>query len=89
MFYLRRGHIWLNKYPYIYHKYTDNIGDDSYNMKLSKNRANAVMSYLIDKGIDKSRLTAKGYGETQPVATNDTDEGRAQNRRTEVKVISK
>jgi outer membrane protein OmpA-like peptidoglycan-associated protein len=69
--------------------YTDNIGDDSYNMKLSKNRANAVMNYLIDKGIDKSRLTAKGYGETLPVATNDTDEGRAQNRRTEVKVISK
>ena len=67
--------------------YTDNIGDDNYNMKLSKNRANAVMNYLIDKGIDKSRLRAKGYGETHPLATNDTDEGRAQNRRTEVKVV--
>ena len=67
--------------------HTDNIGDDDYNMKLSKDRARAVMDYLVKKGIDKSRLSAKGYGETHPVGDNSTDEGRAQNRRTEIKVI--
>ncbi len=67
--------------------YTDDIGDDNYNMRLSKNRANAVLNFLVNKGIDKSRLSAKGYGETHPVGDNTTDEGRAQNRRTEIKVI--
>jgi outer membrane protein OmpA-like peptidoglycan-associated protein len=67
--------------------HTDNIGDDNANMILSKNRAKAVMDYLIEKGISKDRLSYKGYGETKPIASNDTDEGRAQNRRTEVKVI--
>lgn len=67
--------------------YTDNIGDDDYNMKLSQDRAHAVMNYLMNKGVDKSRLSAKGYGETNPVGDNSTDEGRAQNRRTEIKVV--
>ena len=67
--------------------HTDNIGDDNTNMILSKNRAKAVMDYLVEKGISKDRLSYKGYGETKPIASNDTAEGRAQNRRTEVKVI--
>ena len=63
--------------------HTDNQGDDQYNLKLSQERAQAVVNYLVNKGIDKSRLTAKGYGETKPIADNDTEEGRAKNRRTE------
>jgi OOP family OmpA-OmpF porin len=62
--------------------YTDNIASAAYNQKLSEKRANSVRQYLIDKfGIDGSRLTAKGYGEDKPIASNDTEEGRQQNRR--------
>jgi OOP family OmpA-OmpF porin len=57
-------------------------------MKLSNDRANAVRDYLIKHGIESKRVTAKGYGETQPVASNDTRDGRQQNRRTEVRIIS-
>lgn len=59
----------------------------SYNEKLSQRRAQSVVNYLIAKGIPKARLVAKGYGEAKPVATNDTDEGKQQNRRTEFKVL--
>ncbi|MCB9361544.1 MAG: OmpA family protein, partial [Flavobacteriales bacterium] len=59
----------------------------NYNEKLSQRRAQSVVNYLIAKGIPKSRLVAKGYGESKPVATNDTDEGKQQNRRTEFKVL--
>ncbi len=69
--------------------HTDNVGDDASNMTLSQNRAESVRTYLINKGINGSRMIAKGYGETKPVATNDTDEGRQQNRRTEVKILSR
>ena len=69
--------------------HTDNIGSAADNLKLSENRAKAVVSYLISKGIDSKRLVAKGYGATQPIADNNTDEGRAQNRRTELKIVSK
>ena len=69
--------------------HTDNVGSDQANQILSENRAKAVYQYLIDNGIDPSRLSFKGYGETQPVATNDTDEGRARNRRTEFKIMAK
>jgi len=62
--------------------HTDNIGKDDMNLKLSDNRAKSVYSYLISNGIEASRLTYKGYGESEPVATNDTEEGRARNRRT-------
>jgi len=68
--------------------YTDDIGDESDNLKLSQNRAKAVMDYLLKKGISPDRLSYKGYGETHPVADNATEEGRAKNRRTELKVIS-
>ncbi|MCG6880339.1 MAG: OmpA family protein [Deltaproteobacteria bacterium] len=62
---------------------TDNIGTAKYNMALSMRRANAVLKYLVMKGVDKSRLTARGFGFSRPVATNDTAEGRALNRRVE------
>jgi outer membrane protein OmpA-like peptidoglycan-associated protein/tetratricopeptide (TPR) repeat protein len=68
--------------------YTDNVGKPADNLLLSNNRAKAVVTYLISKNIAAQRLTAKGYGETKPVADNKTEDGRAMNRRTEMKVIS-
>lgn len=67
--------------------HTDNVGSAKSNLVLSEARANTVMNYLIGKGIDPARLSAKGYGFAVPVADNKTAEGRAQNRRTEVKVL--
>ncbi len=67
--------------------HTDNKGSARYNKKLSDDRAKSVVNYLVDKGIDAGRLEAKGYGFDQPIATNDTDEGRQMNRRTEFMVI--
>ena len=67
--------------------HTDSDGDDSLNMELSQKRANAVRDYLIKKGIKASRLYAKGYGETKPIADNSTSKGKAQNRRTEIKIL--
>ena len=64
--------------------YTDNAGDDAANLRLSQERAAAVMNKLADLGIDRSRMTAEGYGEDNPVATNATGQGRQQNRRVEV-----
>lgn len=66
--------------------HTDNEGTASYNKALSKNRAKAVYQYLIDQGIDSGRLSYEGHGDTQPIADNSTEEGRAQNRRTEIKI---
>ena len=68
--------------------HTDNRGSRATNTKLSNNRAKAVYDYLIANGIDATRLTYKGYAFDQPIATNDTDEGRQQNRRVEFKVLS-
>ncbi len=68
--------------------HTDNKGSKEYNQVLSENRAKAVYTYLVQHGIDKSRLSYKGYGLEKPIDTNDTEEGRANNRRTEFKVIS-
>ena len=67
--------------------HTDNMGADIYNMKLSEDRAKTVVDYLIKKGIDGLRMSYHGYGATQPVADNATEEGRALNRRTELKII--
>ncbi|MFI5204056.1 MAG: OmpA family protein [Flavobacteriales bacterium] len=67
--------------------HTDNVGKDASNLDLSLRRAKAVMDYLIGKGISKDRLTFKGYGETTPVATNDTDEGKQLNRRVEITIL--
>lgn len=67
--------------------HTDNVGQAASNQLLSENRAKSVMDYLISKGIQAPRLTAKGYGSTKPISTNETEEGRALNRRTEVEVL--
>lgn len=69
--------------------HTDSRGAADYNLRLSKDRAQSVVNYLIDQGVSKNRLTYKGYGKTEPIATNDTEEGRQENRRVEFKVISK
>ena len=68
--------------------HTDNVGKAAANLTLSMDRANTVRAYLLTKGIDPDRVTAKGYGMTVPIADNKTEEGRAQNRRTEVKVLN-
>lgn len=67
--------------------HTDNVGADAANLTLSDKRAQAVRDFIIARGVDGARITAKGYGETKPTATNETEEGRAQNRRTEVTVL--
>lgn len=67
--------------------HTDNVGNDSFNKTLSQKRANSIKSYLVQNGIASSRLVAKGYGERNPVASNNTEDGRAKNRRIEFKVI--
>ena len=68
--------------------YTDNVGDEAANQKLSEARANAVRSFLVGKGINSSRIKAIGYGETRPIADNETPEGRQKNRRTQVRILS-
>ncbi|MCB1736062.1 MAG: OmpA family protein, partial [Gammaproteobacteria bacterium] len=65
--------------------HTDAQGPDAYNLDLSQRRAASVRTYLIDKGVPKDRLSSKGYGETEPVADNRTAEGRAKNRRVELR----
>ena len=67
--------------------HTDNVGSEDYNLILSQQRANTVLNYFITKGIDKSRLTAKGIGEVKPIASNANPTGRALNRRTEIYII--
>jgi OOP family OmpA-OmpF porin len=69
--------------------HTDSVGTDAYNQGLSERRANAVRDYLASKGVKASRLTARGYGESRPVASNDTKEGRAENRRVELVVLDR
>lgn len=67
--------------------HTDNVGTHEYNITLSQNRAKSVRDYLVQNQLDPSRIKYKGYAETQPVDSNDTEEGRANNRRTEFKII--
>lgn len=79
----------LNDYPRLkieIEGHTDNIGKDDYNQNLSEQRARVVYDFLVAQGIDAGRLTYRGYGESQPVESNDTEEGRAMNRRTEFKI---
>jgi len=66
--------------------HTDSIGSAAYNLNLSQRRADAVKAYLISQGVNASTLTAKGYGKTKPISSNETAEGRAQNRRVEFEV---
>ena len=69
--------------------HTDNVGDAAANLQLSMDRATKVKEYLISKGVSPDRMTAKGYGQVQPLESNDTPEGRKKNRRTELRIISK
>ncbi len=76
----------MKKYPYVYleiNGHTDNVGDPAANLKLSKERAEAAKKLLATKGIARGRLKARGFGQTKPIVTNDTEEGRKQNRRIE------
>jgi outer membrane protein OmpA-like peptidoglycan-associated protein len=67
--------------------HTDSKGSDEYNFTLSDNRAKSVKDYILSKGIAESKIISQGYGETKPVATNDTDDGRQLNRRVEFKIL--
>ena len=66
--------------------HTDNVGGEAYNLKLSQDRADAVRDYLVGKGVKASRITSVGYGYSSPRADNETEEGRAQNRRIEISI---
>jgi outer membrane protein OmpA-like peptidoglycan-associated protein/tetratricopeptide (TPR) repeat protein len=67
--------------------HTDNVGTEAYNLQLSENRAKSVVKYLTEHGINSGRLTSKGYGFSVPIEKNESEEGRAKNRRTELKII--
>ncbi len=69
--------------------HTDSKGSDDYNLTLSQGRSEAVVAYIVSQGIDNYRLAAQGYGESKPIDTNDTDDGRANNRRVEFTVMKK
>ncbi|AEI48176.1 OmpA family protein [Runella slithyformis] len=69
--------------------HTDNVGSDASNIKLSQDRADSVREYFIGKGIEPDRIQSKGYGESKPKASNDTDEGKQINRRVEFKILKK
>ena len=80
----------LNQYPNSLidvYGHTDSTGSDAYNMTLSQRRAEAVASYLSSRGVSASRIRSQGFGETQPVASNATEEGRSANRRVEIKIV--
>ncbi|MCD6062767.1 MAG: glycine zipper protein [Flavipsychrobacter sp.] len=81
----------LNKYPDTNLEiagHTDSRGTHEYNQGLSERRAQAVSGYLVNRGIKSARITTRGYGETQPIASNDTDAGRADNRRVEFQIFA-
>ena len=67
--------------------HTDSVGSDASNLTLSQNRANAVTNYMIGTGLSAGRFTTVWYGEAQPAASNDTAEGRAQNRRVQLAIV--
>ena len=68
--------------------HTDSSGADGYNLMLSKSRANTVLNYLITYGANPANLTARGYGEAEPIADNTTAEGRVANRRVELRILN-
>lgn len=81
----------LKKYPdtnVLIEGHTDSTGREDYNMALSEKRAKAVQNYLIQQGVDSNRMTVKWYGETRPIAPNDNEEGRRQNRRVEISITA-
>ncbi len=81
----------LNKYEetnILLEGHTDNTGSEEYNLELSKKRAQSVSNYLATNNVNPVRFTIMGYGESQPVATNDTSEGRQQNRRVDIAIMA-
>jgi outer membrane protein OmpA-like peptidoglycan-associated protein len=66
--------------------YTDSVGSEAYNDKLSMRRADSVRAWLVEHGIPRNKIVAEGRGERDPVASNETEDGRAQNRRVELKI---
>jgi OOP family OmpA-OmpF porin len=66
--------------------HTDNVGTEAYNQRLSERRVNSVKDYIVKKGVDAGRVSGQGFGESKPIADNKTREGRAKNRRVEIKV---
>ena len=83
---------WMGRHPELsvsIEGHTSTLGATAYNQKLSESRSKAVVDYLVSKGIAASRLSFKGYWFSQPIATNDTEEGRQLNRRTEFKITGK
>jgi OmpA-OmpF porin, OOP family len=66
--------------------HTDSIGTEAYNLRLSERRVNSVKDYVVKKGVDTSRISGQGFGESKPIADNKTAEGRSKNRRVEIKV---
>ena len=79
----------LAQYPKTYIDvlgHTDSDGADAYNQTLSERRARSVADYLIGRGVQSARIGTRGYGETQPIASNATEEGKAANRRVEIKI---
>lgn len=80
----------LNQYPdslIDVYGHTDSTGSDAYNQALSERRARAVADYLTSRGVSYSRIRSQGFGETQPIASNDTEAGRSANRRVEIKIV--
>jgi outer membrane protein OmpA-like peptidoglycan-associated protein len=80
----------MNKYEKTYlsvEGHTDSTGKDSYNMTLSEQRAQSVKNYLVNQQIMAARVSTSGFGESRPIATNDTANGRAQNRRVEIQIV--
>ena len=80
----------MNEYPNSLidvYGHTDSTGSDAYNQTLSENRARTVANYLISQGVSAARIRSQGFGETLPVASNDTEEGRMKNRRVEIKIV--
>jgi OOP family OmpA-OmpF porin len=69
--------------------HTDDVGDDDYNQELSEQRAQAMRDYLVATGLDATKIVTRGAGEMKPIASNRTDEGRAENRRVEVLVLGR
>lgn len=67
--------------------HTDSTGSDSYNQGLSERRAISVADYLSSRGVQSARMATRGFGETQPIASNETEQGRAENRRVEIKIV--
>ena len=67
--------------------HTDSFGSESYNQKLSEQRAKSVLEYLAGRGVNKARMTSRGYGESKPIETNETEDGRELNRRVELMIV--